>query len=273
MGWGVYDGWMPLPTRPQQYCDPASLVHVYSGVRQGGVLSPHLFALYIDDLIKELRKLKNGCYVVDIFLACIVYADDICLLAPCRSALQLLLNTCETYGLQWCLSYNPSKSKVMFFGKGTQSSTFTMYGKNLEFVDRYKYLGVTVLAGPCFSTSHLKPLINFRSSANTVLNVNRKPSEQILMKMLYATCIPHLTYAIDVIQYSVNQMHSMTVALNDCIRRIFTYNRWESVRYLRISFGYPSLTEIFEKRSTKFLQQLPSLRNPTLKHLHELTLV
>ena len=122
-----------------------------------------------------------------------------------------------------------------------------MYGKNLEFVDRYKYLGVTVLAGPCFSTSHLKPLINFRSSANTVLNVNRKPSEQILMKMLYATCIPHLTYAIDVIQYSVNQMHSMTVALNDCIRRIFTYNRWESVRYLRISFGYPSLTEIFKK--------------------------
>ena len=115
------------------------------------------------------------------FLACIVYADDICLLAPCRSALQLLLNTCETYGLQWCLSYNPLKSKVMFFGKGNQSSTFTMYGKNLEFVDRYKYLGVTVLAGPCFSTSHLKPLINFRSSANTVLNVNCKPFEYYIL--------------------------------------------------------------------------------------------
>ena len=247
--------------------------HVYSGVRQGGVLSPHLFAIYIDDLIAELRKLKNGCYIADIFLACIVYADDICLLAPCRSALQLLLNTCEAYGLQWCLSYNPSKSKVMFFGKGTKTSTFMMYGKSLEFVDRYKYLGVTVLAGPNFSTSHLKPLINFRSSANTVLNVNRRPSEQILLKMLYATCVPHLTYASDVIRYSVNQMHSMNVALNDCLRRIFTYNRWESVRYLRISFGYPSLTEIYEKRSSTFLQQLPSLRNPTLKHLYKLTLM
>ena len=161
----------------------------------------------------------------------------------------------------------------MFFGKGTKTSTFMMYGKSLEFGDRYKYLGVTVLAGPNFSTSHLKPLINFRSSANTVLNVNRRPSEQILLKMLYATCVPHLTYASDVIRYSVNQMHSMNVALNDCLRRVFTYNRWESVRYLRISFGYPSLTEIYEKRSLTFLQQLPSLRNPTLKHLYMLTLM
>ena len=82
---------------------------------------------------------------------------------------------------------------------------------------------------------------------HTVINVNHKSYEQILMKMLYATCISHLVYASDVIQYSVNRIHSMTVALNDCILRAFTYNRWESERYLRISFGYPSLTEIFKK--------------------------
>ena len=27
--WGVDEGWMPLPTRPQQYCDPASLLFIY----------------------------------------------------------------------------------------------------------------------------------------------------------------------------------------------------------------------------------------------------
>ena len=95
-----------------------------------------------------------------------------------------------------------------------------LYGKNLEFVDSYKYLGVTVVAGKIFSTSHLKPLIKFQSAADTVLNVNREPSEQILMKMLYATCIPHLTYASDVVQYSTSQMHSMNVAVNDCINRV-----------------------------------------------------
>ena len=241
---------------------------VYSGVRQGGVLSPRLFAVYIDDLILQLKKLNVGNHIIELFLACIVYADDICLLAPCRSALQLLLDTCVAYGLSWCLSYNPSKSKVMYFGKRTNEPTFTMYGKQLDYVDTYKYLGVTVVGGNTFSTSHLKPLIKFRSAANTVLNVHQKPSEPILMKMLYATCVPHLTFASDVIQYSASQIQPLNVALNDCIRRIFSYNRWESVRYLRLSFGFPSLIEIFENRSRKFLKQLSTLGNPTLKFLH-----
>ena len=59
-------------------------------------------------------------------------------------------------------------------------------------------------------------------------------------------------------------------ALNDCIRRIFTFNRWESVQYLRLSFGYPSLVEIFESRSRKFLKQLSLLGNSTLEYLQKL---
>ena len=90
------------------------------------------------------------------------------------------------------------------------------------------------------------------------------------MKMLYATCVPHLTFASDVVYYTASEMQTLNVALNDCIRRIFTYNRWESVRYLRLSFGFPSLIEIFENRSRKFLKQLPTLGNPTLHRLHTL---
>ena len=28
-GWGEAEDWMPLPTRPERYCDPASLVYVH----------------------------------------------------------------------------------------------------------------------------------------------------------------------------------------------------------------------------------------------------
>ena len=243
---------------------------VFSGVRQGGVLSPHLFAIYIDDLIVKLRSLKNGCYIADLFLACIVYADDICLLAPTRSAMQLLLNTCEEYGLSWCLTYNPKKTKVMIFGNDLDSPSLSMYGNLLDYVRDYKYLGVNVVAGSTFSTSHLKPLIKFRSSANTVLNIHKRPSEQVMLKLLYSMCIPNMTYASDVLQYSSKQMQSMNVALNDCFRRIFGYNRWESVRFLRLSFGYPSLTDTFHKQSRRFEARLPSLRNDTLQFLSTL---
>ena len=134
----------------------------------------------------------------------------------------------------------------------------------------YLFLGVHVVEGKDFSTSHIKPLIKFRSSANTILNVYHKPSEQILMKLLYAICIPNLTYAADVIEYSVKQMHTLNVAHNDCIRRVFGYNRWESVRFLRLSFGYPSITDIFHQRSRRFDARLSTLRNDTLRFLRGL---
>jgi len=41
-------------------------------VRQGGVLSPYLFSVYIDDLIKELRQLGHRIYICKVFVGCIV---------------------------------------------------------------------------------------------------------------------------------------------------------------------------------------------------------
>ena len=240
---------------------------VFTGVRQGGVLSPHLFSIYIDDLIVKLRSLKNGCHIADVFLACLVYADDIVLLAPCRSAMQLLLNTCEDYGFSWCLTYNPSKTKVMIFGKGSNTPSLYMYGNSLEYVYEYKYLGVTVVAGSTFTTSNLKPLIKFRSSANTILNTRNRPSEPVQLKLLYSMCVPNITYASEVLCYSSKQMHMINVALNDCLRRIFSYNRWESVRFLRLSSGYPSITDIFHQRSRRFDARLSSIRNDSLRFL------
>ena len=64
---------------------------VISGVRQGGVLSARFWAVYMDDLINELRKSGVGCRISDYFIASILYADDVCLLAPSRKAIQVQL--------------------------------------------------------------------------------------------------------------------------------------------------------------------------------------
>ena len=244
---------------------------VRSGVRQGGVLSPHLFAVYIDDLIRILRSMKIGCHIKNTFIAAIVYADDFCLLAPTRSALQSLLTACEEYGDIWCIKYNPTKSKIMQFGKSVSFSPLTMYSKDLSAVSECKYLGVNVVSGSKISFSLLRPLIRFRCSANTILTAPTASSDIIQMKLLYSICIPNLTYACEAINCTSRQFHPLNVAVNDCIRRVFGYNRWESVRFLRSGFGYPSLTEIFHNRTRKFHERMPLLRNGSLNVLNSLT--
>ncbi len=65
------------------------------GIRQGGVLSPYLFAVYIDSVIEKVRTSGHGCEINWAKLGILVYADDILLVAPTVHSLQILLSACE----------------------------------------------------------------------------------------------------------------------------------------------------------------------------------
>jgi len=65
---------------------------VSNGVRQGGVLSPILFTIYMDDLLLGLKVLGIGCYWDGFFVGAACYADDVALLAPSPSTLHVILH-------------------------------------------------------------------------------------------------------------------------------------------------------------------------------------
>ena len=63
-----------------------------NGVKQGGVLSPVIFCIYIDNLLVRLLKSGFGCYIGNTFVGALAYADDIVLVAPSASAMHRLLS-------------------------------------------------------------------------------------------------------------------------------------------------------------------------------------
>ncbi|KAJ0169527.1 hypothetical protein K1T71_014712 [Dendrolimus kikuchii] len=114
------------------------------GVRQGGLTSPDLFNLYINDLIVELRSTRIGCHVGGVCLNNISYADDMVLLSPSISALRKLLSICEGYAAKHGLKYNENKTQMMVFraGKGPEITLpVLLSGIELKFVSQFKYLG------------------------------------------------------------------------------------------------------------------------------------
>jgi len=67
---------------------------VTNGVRQGRVLSPHLFAVYLDELSIQLGSARVGCTMGNMVVNHLMFADDVCVFSPSISGLQCLLNIC-----------------------------------------------------------------------------------------------------------------------------------------------------------------------------------
>ena len=241
------------------------------GVKQGGINSPDFFSIYFDGLCKLLRSLKIGCHIGSLYLASILFADDICLLAPTRSALQRMINCCSSYCKRYALDFNPKKSKIMVFSKSVMNldtvKSVQLNGKEIELVKEIRYLGTTITSNPGFEFSALHDLQSFYRASNSILNVLNGPEVTVQMQLLYTNCVPTLTYACAVKEFPPSEMTNCNTALNDAIRKIFSYQRWESVRYLREGCGYKSLTELFASAKQKFQESLSSNHNTVVSRL------
>ena len=88
---------------------------VSNGVKQGGVLSPILFSVYLDGLLIKLMKKGVGCHMGNYFVGCLAYADDLTLIAPSRKALQIMINICEGYTAVYDVIFNGPKSQFLIF--------------------------------------------------------------------------------------------------------------------------------------------------------------
>ena len=136
------------------------------------------------------------------------------------------------------------------------------------YVFKFKFkFGATIANDKGISFSSSNDLTKFYRASNSILRAANKPSEEVQMHLLYTCCIPILSYASAVKSYPSRQMQNCSTAVNDALWLIFGFNRWESVRSLRESFGYRSLVELFNSSKRKFENSLLSHRNPVIFHL------
>lgn len=143
-----------------------------SGVRQGGVLSPYFFALFIDEVINNIVSSKLGCHVSAVCVSIFVYADDIVLLSPSISSLQALLTLLEGSLEELDMHVNAAKSQSIRFGRryNAMCANLTMRnGDQLPWVTSCRYLGAYFVSGSIFRCSFDNSKRQFYRSFNAVL--------------------------------------------------------------------------------------------------------
>ena len=92
------------------------------------------------------------------------------------------------------------------------------------------------------------------------------------MHFLYSHCVPCLTNCAEVKELTSAEMHKCNVALNNSIRTIYSYNRWESTRFLRQQHTLPNIVEIFFSRKKSFVENIRGMNNIVVRSVMRHTL-
>jgi len=114
-----------------------------AGVAQGGLISPVLFSLYVNDMPPPSHHVKLA-----------LYADDTAIIATSRkltllvSYLQSYLNDLQRWLSEWRIAINVSKSSAIIFARAgrrfIQPQPVTLFGEPIQWVETIRYLGVTL---------------------------------------------------------------------------------------------------------------------------------
>ena len=114
-----------------------------NGVKQGGVLSPILFSLYIDELLTRLKHSGYGCMVGYVYCGAFAYADDIALVASTTHALKAMCDICTNFAHEYDIQFNTAKCQLIKYGE-SDDVPFYFNGTLIEYVRHGVHIGHSI---------------------------------------------------------------------------------------------------------------------------------
>ncbi len=197
----------------------SSAFNICNGVRQGGVLSPMLFSIYIDKLFTRLKETGLGCHVGLTYAGVFGYADDVALLAPSIYCLKEMITTCELFAKQHSISFNPNKSKLLCFNIDSSCiAPVFLNGEKIDVVDSDKHLGNYI--STCITDRNIiDNVCDFYQRSNWVLS-DFGICDSMSLDSLHKTYCMHL-YGCELWDLSSKYVDKFRVAWRKIKRRIW----------------------------------------------------
>ena len=195
---------------------------VSNGVRQGSVLSPVLFSVYLDSLLDRLADSSVGCYWGHQFAGALCYADDLVLLAPTASALRQMLSICDSYATSHGLVFNAKKTQLIcFHSRQTECplAVIRFNGIVLQYQDQVSHLGHILTHNLDDKPDILRAIKDLHRKANCVLYKFGAVDPFVKSYLLKSYCLS--LYGCPLWSLSSPSIKLIEIALNKLLRRVW----------------------------------------------------
>ena len=182
------------------------------GTRQGCMLSPFLFTMYLNEFIENIKMDEFTGIQLDgqdaqYFVNALLYADDMVLCGDSIGNLQRLIGKLENFCKEWNMTVNFNKTKIVVFRAGgplKHTEKWFFDNKQLDTVSSYRYLGLQFSSSLKWNIAHWELA---KRSARAVINIRRlyykcgHMPASVLFDIFDKKIVPILSYGAEIWGY------------------------------------------------------------------------
>jgi len=228
-----------------------------AGVRQGGCAITNLIlCIYVDCILKSLKSSKLGCWIGDLYVGGIMYADDLVLISSSICELQKMLDLCADDLTEIGMQINSKKCAILRFGPQYANSCTTIWFQDspIDFCDKARYLGIQLQSSKTFliDLSYCKAKF-YRAFNGLFHRLAKLRNELTTLHLVSSYCKPHLLYATECFALSATQMRSLQHTWQCAVSHIFNVSG-ANVNFICAQTDRFSLDVIIMNRREHFLR-------------------
>ena len=238
-----------------------------NGTKEGAILSSCLFCIYMDVLISRLKEAGYGCRIGSRYVGALSYAYDLILNSPTLSGLQKMINVCESFGIEYSVKFNETKTFCMKFSKcGTQPDTpVLLNGKSLKWTKKGKHLGNWLSSKNTDDDDINIKKGQLTASINKLANKFQSASIDVKQVLLRSYCSSF--YGSQTWRFNSSSLCDISCIWNKGIRRLFLLP-YMTHKYLLPSIsGCYSLIQSVEQRFLSLLSNGLKSKNNLVNYM------
>jgi hypothetical protein len=200
--------------------------HPSRGTKQGSLLSPMLFNVYVNELLLQLQSSPQGLRIGGQVHNSLAYADDLTLFSSAPQDLQTLIDKCTDYADRWRFTYSFKKTKCLIAGKCPLllQPRWTLKGAAVETCDSITVLGVDFMStADCHTHPELRTSACRRAFFSFADRGILYPGlcSEAKVHLWKTIALPTLTYAMESVSYPDRAMEEVEACQSSLIKRSF----------------------------------------------------